>query len=169
MSGRNILLICTLLIIILICSIAIYAKGSGAEYDERQKASRGKAYKYGFITLMIFFVLSELLSIYIGRDWSTHGTNLSLGVCLSILTFALSCVFMDAYVGIKQQIKNVWLPLVFVGIVNIVIGISVLRKSEWKLIINEQLDLPINLTCGITVVIVAIAVVIKHIYDKREA
>lgn len=153
--------------LIAFCTILLIRRGR-TDYDERQILARGTAYKFGFIAMILYFVASEFGCIISKVSWASHETNLSIGICFSIVTFAIVCIFKDAYVGLNQKMTGILIPLVIIGIGNIALGLFTLKKNNWNVIYNDQLYLPANLICGAAVLIVVVAALIKYFMENRE-
>lgn len=71
-----------------------------AEYDERQVAARGKAYRDGFYTLLI----ANLLLYFCADSLPGSPGEWFLGaLCLGLAAAIISCVARDAYTGLHQN------------------------------------------------------------------
>lgn len=153
--------------LIAFCAIMLIRSGR-INYDERQILARGKAYKFGFVAMILYFVASELGCIISKVEWASHETNLSIGICFSVVTFAIVCIIKDAYMGFNQKMSSILIPLIIIGLGNIALGIITLKKNHWNIIYNDKLYLPANLVCGAAVFIVIIAALIKYSMENRE-
>lgn len=169
-TAANITLFASAFLIIFLiafCAIMLIRRGR-INYDERQIIARGKAYKFGFVAMTLYFVASELVCIISKVEWASHETNLSIGICFSVVTFAIVCIIKDAYVGFNQKMSSILIPLIIIGLGNIALGIITLKKNHWNIIYNDQLYLPANLVCGAAVFIVIIVALIKYSMENRE-
>ena len=137
-------------------------------YDERQLVVRGKAYKAAYLTLtaymIIFAILDDLMEIMlfmsVGGIW--------LGICLSILVFAVICIVEDAYMSLYENAKGIILLLSFVAIVNLVVGCINLWHGL-PLVTDGGLSVTtVNLMMGLLYLVISIVLCGKIIYNKKH-
>lgn len=70
-----------------------------AEYDERQLAARGIAYRWAYMTL-IFSLLANTGVETIWGPWAKPGVAVWMMIFLSIGVFIVACVRKDAYFAV---------------------------------------------------------------------
>ena len=137
------------------------------EYDERQKAVRGKAYRYAFYTetfaqgiLMCLFMSDIELPIH---DY----VLVFIGIILGCLTLAMYCIWNDVYWGLNNNHKRYHIILAFALVLNILpVFFNVIGGT---LMDNGKLGMPaLNIVVTIMLVIVYIELLIKKIRDKVE-
>lgn len=75
-----------------------------AEYDERQLAARGIAYRWAYMTL-IFSLLADTGVEAIWGPWAKPGVSAWMLIFLSIGVFIVACVRKDAYFAVAQDPK----------------------------------------------------------------
>ena len=149
-------------VFILICR----SRKDAGSFDERQVAARGTAYKFSFASMVVYFTCSEIVSIFLERDWATHEANLSLGICIPVFIFAILCIVKDAYVGFKQKVISFCIPLLLIGLINILLAFLVNKKPVFSLS-DGVLDASANFICGITVTLIGAIVLVKFCIDRR--
>lgn len=95
------------------------------EYDERQMAARGVAYRWAFLTLMLSLAVNTCVEAIWG-PWAKPGVSAWMLIFLSIGVFIVACVRKDAYFAVAQDPKaSLWLfgAVVVLQIPNIIINL----------------------------------------------
>lgn len=95
------------------------------EYDERQMAARGVAYRWAFLTLMLSLAVNTGVEAIWG-PWAKPGVSAWMLIFLSIGVFIVVCVRRDAYFAMAQDPKaSLWLfgAVVVLQIPNIIINL----------------------------------------------
>lgn len=93
------------------------------EYDERQMAARGVAYRWAFLTLMLSLAVNTGVEAIWG-PWAKPGVSAWMLIFLSVGVFVVVCVRRDAYFAMAQDPKaSLWLfgAVVVLQIPNIII------------------------------------------------
>lgn len=93
------------------------------EYDERQMAAQGVAYRWAFLTLMLSLAVNTGVEAIWG-PWAKPGVAVWMLIFLSIGVFVVVCVRRDAYFAMAQDPKaSLWLfgAVVVLQIPNIII------------------------------------------------
>lgn len=132
------------------------------QYDERQLAARGNAYKAGFITfviceLVIFFIelfTEQPLVIYKPGDLQMIVTLFSL------LVFVEYSIFADAYYYATQKFSLSWCIIMLLLGGTYVVQFILAKEKESKVLI---------LSAGIMIIIAMISLIIKQTLNKKEA
>lgn len=96
-----------------------------AEYDERQLAARGVAYRWAFLTLMLSLAVNTGVEAIWG-PWAKPGVSAWMLIFLSIGVFIVACVRKDAYFAVAQNPRTyLWLfgAVVVLQIPNIIINL----------------------------------------------
>jgi hypothetical protein len=158
----------------LVAVIVIYAviamiqkkRGVEAKYDERQEYVRGKAYRHGFLTLLIYCVAVGLVDLYNGPGWCDVYTAMMLGMFTAVTVFAVECILTDAYFVVGQRPAG-W--LILTG------AIAALNLTMFALDLNEGKRLVengalthniINLACGLAFLVIFAAMLFKTLKEK---
>ncbi len=148
----------------------IYKKKYGRkknDYDERQEALRGKAYKAAFFTLIIYMVANGVISKGLGIIWAEAMTEALIGVFLSVTVFVVICIKDDAYLSMSDKPATYLALFSIIGFVNIGISTFFFVRNESFLtdgILNEK---AVNLSAGIVFIILAIAIAAKMLHDRQ--
>ncbi len=148
--------------------IAVANKKRGAEvkYDERQEFVRGKAYKLGFITLLIYCVAAGMIDLYLGVGWCDVYTAMMLGFYGSVMVFVVKCILTDAYFAVGQRPAG-WLVLTgAVAAISLVVFAVDLNDGK-RIVENGSLSHnTINLVCGAAFLIIFAAMLVKTLRDR---
>ena len=125
------------------------------EYDERQVLARGRAFMWGFFTLMICLMVYGMLDMLIDR-WCDTLAGCIICICVALLVFASICIKQDAFAGIgKNRKRNLTVLLVltlanmFFGVENITGG-DVVRDG---LLTFRSVSLIVGATTGVVLLI----------------
>ena len=138
------------------------------QYDERQKEFRGKAYQYGFYTLLIFEVLTMLLEIgEISLPVPSYFLHFT-GCIIGILVVTSYCIWKDVYWGLNNDRKRYGIVFLVCGILNAIPVIGALMHGG--LIRDGKLESPAtNLLVLIMMIVISAELLIKASLDKKEA
>jgi len=128
------------------------------EYDERQEAIRGKSYKYGFYTAMIYLAILTVLFIADIPSPFVISIEVFFGICLSSLVVEIHSIWNNAYWGLNNNKGRYYIVLAIITIINLGVGIKAI--IEGTLLIGHQVQM-INLLCGIMLLIVILTMIIK--------
>lgn len=102
------------------------------EYDERQMIARGKAYKVGFFTLLIYGAVCtvlQALEIY----WCSGLLREVIGIVIGAGAFAVVAILNDAYLGFNENTGYTIGVISLIGLLNLGSGIiGILADGLWK-------------------------------------
>ena len=83
-------MVASFVLVFLVCLFAhLYRKKKGKptnNYDERQKAIKGVAYKYSFFTVIAYYIANGLFCKLFG-DWLDTMSMNFVGICLGVVVF----------------------------------------------------------------------------------
>lgn len=136
------------------------------KYDERQKIARGKSYTWGFYaaiaTAAIFTFLSTLdLMKFFGNY--AYFTIIIAGVTVQ----AAHAILHDAYVGLNTNLKSYMIFMAIIGLINGTSAVSGIISGA--MLEDGVLQMPfMNLLCAVMFVMLAVAMGVKHLIDKKE-
>ena len=102
------------------------------EYDERQMMARGKAYKVGFFTLLIYGAICTVLQA-IGLHWCEGLLRETIGIVIGVGAFAVVAILNDAYIGFNENNRYTIGVMSLIGLLNLgsaIIGI--ITDGLWK-------------------------------------
>ncbi|BBF44933.1 hypothetical protein lbkm_3673 [Lachnospiraceae bacterium KM106-2] len=137
------------------------------EYDERQIAARGSAYKYGFFTAILYMYFSMVIKLWLGHPWCAESLEAVIGICLSVIVFITVCIWKDAYVSFRRSTKSQCILVAIVGGLNLFVGIRDMMHPE-KVIDGDMLNgVSPNLLIGVMFCFVGAVTLIKRMKDSR--
>ena len=140
-------------------------KGLSCAYDERQIAARGKAYKYGFFTFLIYFALYGVFQMFTEGKYVTSLSGITIGICVAVFVFASNAVWNDAYFSVQES-PSYYMWLFFaVGLMNLVNGARGLLGHGEEGMFEENI---MCLSVGVMFVLLMAVVVVKRQKDKKE-
>lgn len=154
------------LIIIQVFKILAYGKGEKDHggFDERQELVRGRAFKYGFLTM--FFLQCFLILWKETIDNIPIEFGLLMMTCLMIgcLVTLIYCIYKDAYWELRQK------SLPFIGMWLFIMVIAIYGIKNNELVVNGVLtwDGGIYVLVGLLFLIILINVLIKMFIDKKD-
>lgn len=133
------------------------------EYDERQKALKGRGYMFGFYTMAVFEAVIVALASC-GFEFGIPEYALSVfGIFLGITVVCVHGIWTGAYWGINNDIGRYTAVFVVLFIINVLPVVMVVTKLGF----NE--DFPyVNLFCTLMLAAIAVTSWIRNIVDKAE-
>lgn len=136
-------------------------------FDERQERARGKAYRYGFFTLLGCLLVYGATDLVFGR-WCDVLAGCVICVCVSITVFGAVCILNDAYLSLREQPRKVMTVFALAAAFNLVLGgVNVLKGGVVE---NGVLTFrAINPICGVTMVVLMGLYIVNHLLREREA
>lgn len=142
-----------------------FTAGGEKEYDERQIAERGKAYKYGFITLV-----AALFGLCIYGNLNETGISIALmfaSLFAGLSVFVVYSIWKDAFFYIDQSPAKYLVLCIALILINAGSGLMPLFEGK-KLM--DVLNSPngANLMCFALFVIVTITIILKMIVSRKE-
>ena len=155
---------------VLLVAIFKYANSDGkvrTEYDERQKAVRGKAYRYAFYTevfaqtiVMWLFMAGIELPI---EDYAL----VFIGIILGCMVLATYCIWNDVYWGLNNNHRRY--QLIFAAAVVLNILPVIMNALNGTLIENGKIGMPVfNIIVLVMMVIVYAELLIKKLVGDRN-
>lgn len=139
--------------------------GLPMEYDERQILARGKAYKYGFYTMMISILLNGMIVACV-QDWCTILVFVMVCISVSVVVFVGICIFEDAYFRLSDKPKASIVTLIVTGLLN-VIGFIDAYKQNTLFDENGKFD-NVNIIGAILLFVLVLMLLIKVRIREKE-
>lgn len=139
---------------------ALVRNTENSQYDERQTAGRGKAYRLAFFSLMIYSLLYACLDAG-GIRWCAPGVGPVAGIFVGITVFAVTAIGSDALVGLRTSRKSAVMLWSIVILVQAVCFTTDCAKG--KLIENGLLTVTfISLICVVSFLIILAAYLVHN-------
>ncbi len=154
--------------VIVVC-ILKYANRDGkvrTEYDERQKAVRGKAYRYAFYTEIISqVVIMWILMMGIELPVEEYAL-IFIGVILGCIVLCAYCIWHDVYWGMNNDHRRFYIIFVVATILNAFPVVAGALRGT--LIENGKIGMPLlNIAVLVMMAAVFIELFIKSMMDKK--
>lgn len=137
-------------------------------FDERQEIQRGKAYKVGFYTMLIYFAIYGCVlkssDLFLPVE---DAVGAFIGIILGVSVFAIRCILSGAYFALNEKPGNFMLLFGICGGLNLFIAMT----NDDPLIRDGKLAAypGINLLCGIFMLVLLAVLVVKWICTGNEA
>ena len=137
-----------------------------AEYDERQLAARGIAYRWAYMTL-IFSLLADTGMEAIWGPWAKPGVSAWMMIFLSVGVFVVVCVRRDAYFAVAQNPRTyLWL---FGAVVLCQIPNFLLQLRSGDLVEDGLLTWnALSPACGVLFGVMFVCMLVRLRRQKRE-
>ena len=150
------------LAVVLVTVVLLKKKcGKKSEYDERQVADRGRAFRGGFVTFVLAEVVVFVIEIFTGEPLVIGVPGiLGMRICLlAALVFVEVSIFSDAYFTPNKPMPKAWY------VIMTLLGISFIVKF---FIDNDDWYRIMNLAAGLFIVIIMASLLVKKLISKRE-
>lgn len=110
--------------------IATLAKSKGCGSDKKQNQPKGKAFKFGFISMLIIAIISAVISLLFNKDFITIAAALFIVIFIAVLAKKKSCSFDER----QELIRGRAFKYAFFSILIYVIGygaISLMLEKDF--------------------------------------
>ena len=135
-------------------------------FDERQELARGKAFQYGFFTLMISAYVYGVSDMVLGR-WCDVLTGVTLCVAAGLCVFAVTCILKDAYLSLREKPRTVMTMFALLSIINL--GFGAMHHASPGLVENGVLTFrAVNPIIGFATLVILIVYIVNHLLRSRE-
>ncbi len=132
-----------------------------SEYDERQNAARGKAYRDGFWAMAVASVLCAALTELLPLPVAASSIIL-ISCFLGLGVFVVSCIMRDAYIGLHDNVSRWLVIIVAAGGLNLWLGLGL-----WPFTLEDRGPRWLNLFCALLMAVVLAAMGVKAVLDSR--
>ena len=156
-----------LLLVVILLKYVNRDKALKTEYDERQKALRGRSYMFGFFGMAIancimLFVGIENMDVIRMMGMNAFFIPILIGI---VVQFSHS-IFNDCYVGLNNNIMRFMVCMSLISVFNLVFGIMAWINGGF---IQDGEVYPglVNLEVGVMFIILAIEMAIKKCIDTK--
>ena len=140
----------------------------GCEYDERQRLARGKAFQYGFFTLLGWIVVTGVIYNDTMPQWCSLIVLNMIGAGIALLVFGLYCIAKDAYLSLQERQASVYLTTGIAGFGNLAGALPHILE-DGGLFEDGKLGIStVNLILGIVFILLFIAFFIKMRQNQEE-
>lgn len=134
-------------------------------FDERQELARGKAFQYGFFTLLGCLYAYALSDVMFGR-WCDVLTGVTLCMAVGMLVFAVTCILKDAYLSLRERPRHIMTMFALLSAINL--GFGGVYHVSGELVEDGVLTFrAINPICGVTTLIILIVYIVNRLLRER--
>ena len=135
-------------------------------FDERQERARGKAFQYGFFTLLIAAYAYGISDVLLGR-WCDVLTGVTLCIALALCVFAVTCILKDAYLSLREKPRTVMTMFALISAMNL--GFGVMYALSGGLVEDGVLTFrAVNPVIGFVTLVILIVYIVNHLLRSRE-
>ncbi len=136
------------------------------EFDERQELARGKAFQYGFFTLLVSACAYGVSDLVLGR-WCDALTGVTLCAAVSLCVFAVTCILKDAYLSLRERPRTIMTMFALLSAINL--GFGVMSHLSPGLVENGVLTFrAVNPIAGLLTLVILIVYIVNHLLRSRE-
>lgn len=137
------------------------------EYDERQEALRGKAYRSAYFTLMVYLAINGIIAKGFEIKWADTMTESMLGIFISVGVFVIQCIKNDAYISLSERPATYLTMFSVIGFLNILICTFYYIRHGSFMTDGMLNEIVLNLFSGIMFLILASAMAIKMFRERQ--
>lgn len=144
------------IVMVLIYMVRTRKKRGKCEFDERQQLARGKAFKYGFVTAVVYFLAYSLSGIIASGNWMKNPFWVFAGVSLSIGVFAGNAIWNDGYFSLNETPDSYMALFGALAVINLIGAFRDVRENS------------LNLCLGVLIICILIVMGVKRLWDKKR-
>lgn len=135
-------------------------------FDERQERARGKAFQYGFFTLLIAVYAYGVSDVVFGK-WCDVLTGVTLCVAAGLCVFAVTCILKDAYLSLREKPRTVMTMFALLSIINL--GFGAMHHASPGLMENGVLTFrAVNPIIGFATLVILVVYIVNYLLRSRE-
>lgn len=151
---------------LLVVALLFKKKVLDMHFDERQELARGKAFQYGFFTLIIAVYAYGISDMMFGR-WCDVLTGVTICLTVGLCVFAITCILKDAYLSLREKPRTVMTMFVLISAVNL--GFGGMYAVSGDLLENGVLTFrAVNPILGLATLVILIVYIVNHLLRSRE-
>ncbi len=135
-------------------------------FDERQERARGKAFQYGFFTLLIAAYAYGISDVLLGR-WCDVLTGVTLCIALALCVFAVTCILKDAYLSLREKPRTVMTMFALLSTINLLFGGMYALSGD--LVEDGVLTFrAVNPIIGAAILVILIVYIVNYLLRPRD-
>ena len=135
-------------------------------FDERQELARGKAFQYGFFTLLISTYAYGTSDVVFGH-WCDALAGVTICLAISLCVFAVTCILKDAYLSLREKPRVVMTMFALLILINL--GFGVMYGVSGDLVEDGVLTFrAVNPIIGLATLVILIVYIVNHLLRSRE-
>ena len=135
-------------------------------FDERQERARGKAFQYGFFTLLIAAYAYGISDVLLGR-WCDVLMGVTLCIALALCVFAVTCILKDAYLSLREKPRTVMTMFALLSTINL--GFGGMYALSGDLVEDGVLTFrAVNPIIGAAILVILIVYIVNYLLRPRD-
>ena len=151
---------------LLIVALLFKKKVLDMHFDERQERARGKAFQYGFFTLIITAYAYGASDMIFGR-WCDALVGVTICLAVSMCVFAVTCILKDAYLSLREKPRTIMTFFALLSIVNL--GFGVMYHISPGLTENGLLTYrAVNPIMGTATLVILLVYIVNYLLRPRD-
>ncbi len=162
-----------LLLVVIVVILSQNQNAPAIKYDERQIACQGKAYKYAFFSMIIYYAIITMVAMASDLFTSMRipfalDFLVLVGVLIGIVVFAIIAIMKDAYFSLNENRTFIIIIFGVTSLINIAIGIVHIVSGDH--IEDGVINIANsgNLLSGIAMLAVLVSLLIKKLLEEKE-
>lgn len=100
------------------------------KFDERQIAAQGRAFKYAYLTLILYLLVYAILDMGFKIVWCELIFGIALGIVFSLSTYFAYCIFQDAYFAIGESKPSALIGVNIIGFSQLLLAITCIEDGS---------------------------------------
>ena len=157
--GVTVGLVIGLLLVVVLLKFSRKDGSLKCKYDERQELVRGRGFKYGFFTLLVY-ELFYMMYGYLLEGIVIREVIIIFGMALSVLVYVSYAILKDGYIAMNENPRRVEIVFLIVGAVNIFV--VVMSIAEGHFFENGVISYSaVNLIVGVMILCVLALLLVK--------
>lgn len=135
-------------------------------FDERQELARGKAFQYGFLTLLATTYAYGISDILFGR-WCDVLAGVAICLAAGLCVFAVTCILKDAYLSLREKPRKFMVLFALLSLFNL--GLGVMYGVSGGLVEDGVLTFrAVNPIIGAAVLVILIVYIVNYLLRPRD-
>ncbi len=153
-------------IVVVVAIVRKVSKRAELHYDERQRAVRGAAFKYGFTVVVLLNLAYGLFLHHVLKNYINYQEATIAIVFIGCAVTSIYCIFNDAYVQVGQKLKSWFVLCAIVIVANVFAAFG----NYESMVEGDSDELSFFLNVAIAVLFAAIlgSVVVKGLMNRRS-
>ncbi|MBR1675420.1 MAG: hypothetical protein IJ703_10765 [Eubacterium sp.] len=162
-----VILISGALIVIILTMFTEGRRLESRKYDERQELERGRGFKYGFFTMIIYNGLAMCLDSAGAVPNMERVVLYFSGILIGIVVHVVYCIWHESYFALNENKNVIMITFAGIAIVNLLLGINTILSGE--MFVNGKLTFRVtNLLCAGMFLVLFITMFLKKVSDKAK-
>lgn len=159
----------SIFIVILITAVFRKKKKIRPDYDERQVAARGIAYKNGFIMLWIWTFTGIMLDNITGPVFADDSILMFTTLLFCGSGIVVTCIWKDAYFPVNKKPFPFILTIIIVMILNVVSSWRILVSFPDSILTDGKLNTnSIHPLCFAFLLVILLNVIAKTLMERQR-